>query len=240
MPDSSRGARFPMTLALMFEFNTLMRRLVTVSVLVGALLLGGCRGMESDRPPIHPNLNMDMQNRFDPQEENPLFADNAAMRTPPRGTVARGLLGEDTRYHEGRNEDGEYIAQAPVPVTRALLERGRERYDIYCTVCHGGAGDGEGIIMEGDFGYTPAPSFHEDRLREEADGYFYDVITNGIRNMPSYAQQIPVADRWAIVAYIRALQRSQGATEDDLPEGVLSRLEQDGSVDSEETQVTGD
>lgn len=219
----------------MLEFNTLMRRLVTASVLVAALLLGGCRSMESDRPPIHPNMNMDMQNRFDAQEANPLFADNAAMRRPPTGTIARGLLREDSRYYAGRTEEGAYVDQMPVPVTRALLERGQERYEIYCTVCHGGAGDGEGIIMAGDYGYTPAPSFHDDAVRERmaADGYVYDVITNGIRNMPSYAQQIPVADRWAIVAYVRALQRSQNATEADLPEGVLSDLKEGRSTDSE-------
>ncbi len=206
----------------MLDLKTHMRRLVTAGLLVGALLLGGCRGMESNRPPIHPNLNMDMQNRFDAQEANPLFADGAAMRTPPAGTVARGLLREDTRYYAGRTEDGEYVDRMPVPVTRALVERGRDRYEVYCTVCHGGAGDGQGVIMRGGYGYTPAPSFHEARLLEVGDGYIYDVITNGVRTMPSYAPQIPVADRWAIVAYVRALQRSQNATESDVPEGVLS------------------
>lgn len=206
----------------MLELKMHMRTFVTAGLLVGALLLGGCRGMESDRAPIHPNLNMDMQNRFDAQEANPFFADNAAMRRPPAGTIARGLLKEDTRYYAGRTEDGEYVDRMPVPVTRALVERGRDRYDIYCAVCHGGAGDGEGIIMRGDYGYTPAPSFHEERLLEESDGYLYDVITNGVRTMPSYAHQVPVADRWAIVAYVRALQRSQNADEADVPEGALS------------------
>jgi len=219
----------------MLDLNTLMRRLILASVLVGAFLLGGCRGMESDRPPIHPNLNMDMQNKFDPQEANPLFADNMAMRKPPSGTVARGLLRDDTRYYAGRTEDGEYVEQMPVPVTRALLERGQERYDIYCTVCHGEAGDGQGIIMTGTstvtgqgYGYTPAPSYHDPAVRQRmaADGYVYDVIANGIRTMPGYAQQIPVADRWAIVAYVRALQRSQNASESDVPESVRTRIQQ--------------
>ena len=228
----------------MFDFNTYMRRLVTASVLATALLLGGCRGMESDRPPIHPNLNMDMQNRFDAQEANPLFADNAAMRQPPTGTVARGLLRDDARYFAGRTEGGEYVEQMPVPVNRTLLERGQERYNIYCSVCHGKAGDGQGIIMTGTsnatgqgYGYTPAPSFHDEAVRERmaADGYVYDVIANGIRNMPSYAHQIPVADRWAIVAYVRALQRSQNATESDLPEGVLTQAGQDDGSDAQQS-----
>jgi mono/diheme cytochrome c family protein len=208
----------------MLNLNTLMQRLITATLLAGALLLGGCRGMESDRPPIHPNLNMDIQNRFDPQEANPLFADNAAMRKPPSGTVARGLLREDARYYAGRTEDGEYVEQMPVPVTRTLLERGQERYEIFCTMCHGGAGDGNGIIMTGNYGYTPAPTYHSERLRNVTDGYIYDVIANGVRNMPGYAQQIPVADRWAIVAYVRALQRSQNADAADVPQSVLSDI----------------
>lgn len=228
----------------MLDLNTLMCRLVTASVLLGALLLGGCRGMESDRAPIHPNMNMDIQNKFDPQEANPLFANNMAMRRPPSGTVARGLLRDDPRYYAGRTEEGEYVEQMPVPITRALLERGQERYDIYCTVCHGRAGDGQGIIMTGTsnvtgqgYGYTPAPSFHDPTVRQRmsADGYVFDVITNGIRTMPGYAPQVPVADRWAIVAYIRALQRSQDAPASDVPESVLTRFreESDANINDE-------
>ena len=218
------------------------------SLLVGALVLGGCRGTESDRPPVHPNLNMDIQNRFDPQEANPLFADNAAMRKPPAGTVARGLLRADSRYYAGRTEDGEYVEQMPVPVTRALLQRGQERYEIFCTMCHGAAGDGNGIIMTGQsnvtgqgYGYTPAPSYHDDAVRQRmaTDGYVYDVIANGVRNMPGYAQQIPVADRWAIVAYVRALQRSQNADAADVPQSVLSDASSSSSANADE-QSAGD
>ncbi len=193
--------------------------------------------MKSEDPPIHPNMNMDIQNRFDPQEANPLFADNAAMRKPPSGTVARGLLRADSRYYAGRTEEGEYVEQMPVPVNRALLERGQERYEIFCTVCHGAAGDGNGIIMTGQsnvtgqgYGYTPAPTYHSERLREETDGYIYDVVANGVRNMPGYAQQIPVADRWAIVAYVRALQRSQNADAADVPQSVISDAQPSSSA----------
>ena len=215
-----------------------MRRLLSPGLLATALLaatvlLAGCRGMRSDNPPVHPNPNMDWQEKFQAQEANPLFADNAAMRKPVSGTVARGLLREDTEFFAGRTEAGEYVERVPIPVSRSLLERGQERYDIYCTVCHGKSGDGQGVIMRGNYGYTPATSYHGERLRNVSDGYIYDVITNGIRNMPGYAQQIPVRDRWAIVTYVRALQRSQNARESDLPESVMQRIEEGRSANME-------
>ena len=202
--------------------------------------------MESGEPPIHPNPNMDWQESFKPQEKNTFFADNAAMRKPPAGTVARGFLREDTRFYAGRTETGEYVERAPVPVTRELLERGQERYDIYCEVCHGKAGDGNGIIMTGTssitgegYGYTPAPTYHSERLRNVTDGYMYDVIANGIRNMPGYAQQIPVADRWAIVAYVRALQRSQNAQEGDVPASITAESQQGQSANMDGGATSG-
>lgn len=220
----------------------MMKRSVAhAACLIALLVLAGCRGMQSDDPPIHPNLNMDFQERFDPQEANPFFEDNMAMRPPVPGTVARGLLLEDTEFYLGRTGTGEFVEEMPVPVTREMLLRGRERYDIFCAVCHGKAGDGQGIIMTGNYGYTPATNYHDERLREAPAGYLYDVITNGVRNMPSYAQQVPVADRWAIVTYIRALQRSQYATEDDIPPSVLARIEQGGSanIDAARTGAGG-
>ena len=203
-------------------------------LLTGALLLlamsAGCRGMESDNPPIHPNPNMDRQARYNAQEQSDFFENDMTMRPPVPGTVAKGFLREDTRLYEGRTEDGQYVDEVPVPVTQALLERGRERFNIFCSVCHGQAGFGQGVIMTGDYGYTPAPSYHQSTLRDTADGYIYEVITNGVRNMPGYAQQVPVADRWAIVAYIRALQRSQNAQRENIPPSVLARIEQTGSA----------
>lgn len=222
-----------------------MRTLIT-GVVLSALLLVGCRGMESAEPPIHPNPNMDWQESFMPQEKNTFFADNAAMRKPPTGTVARGFLREDTRFYAGRTEEGAYVERAPVPVTRELLERGQERYNIYCDMCHGKAGDGNGIIMTGTssitgegYGYTPAPTYHSERLRNVTDGYLYDVIANGVRNMPGYAQQIPVADRWAIVAYVRALQRSQNAQEGDVPAGVPVGGQQGQNASTSESASSG-
>ena len=203
-----------------------MLRSLVLSLAVVALVLTGCRGMESDQPPIHPNLDMDYQERFNAQDANDFFEDGASMRKPVSGTVARGLLREDTELYAGRTEDGSFVEVNPVEVSRDFLERGQERYDIYCEVCHGLSGDGNGVIMEGDYGYTPAPTFHGDGLREEDDGYLYDVVANGVRSMPGYGTQIAVKDRWAIVAYIRALQRSQAAGEDDLPESALNQLEE--------------
>ena len=141
---------------------------------------------------------------------------------PVDGTVARGELQEPVSYFQGKYADGGFVKKAPVTFTASLFKRGQERYDIYCTPCHGRNGYGQGIVVKK--GFLPPPSFHLDRLRDSADGYIFDVITNGIRNMPSYKYQIPVADRWAIVAYFRALQRSQNATRDDIPEDVRETL----------------
>ena len=188
-----------------------------------ALVLGGCQGMKSEKPPIHPNLNMDFQEKFEAQEANPFFEDQAAMRQPVPGTVARGelLTTANAPFLEGRTAGGAYVADIPMEVDAALLERGEERYNIFCTPCHGYTGDGKGIIMVGNggqgYGYTPAPTYHSDYLRGVTDGYMYEVIANGVRSMPSYGHEIEPTDRWAIVAYIRALQRSQNATLDDIP-----------------------
>ena len=206
-----------------------MRRLLVTGLLT-ALLLVGCRGQRSEAPPIHPQLNMDFQERFNAQGYNPLFENKATTRKPPTGTVARGLLRDSTEIYRGRGSDGEYVERIPIAVNRKVLERGQKKYETFCTPCHGKSGKGNGVIMRGDYGYTPASSYHNERLRQVTDGYMYDVITNGVRNMPSYAQQIPVRDRWAIVAYVRALQRSQNTEVESLPESVRARIEQETGV----------
>ena len=193
-------------------------------LLVVAVVLAGCRGTPKEAPPIHINPNMDAMERFEAQESNAFFADGRAMRRPVPGTVARGLLKDDVEFHTGRNSDGSYVEIMPVPFTVELAQRGQERYDIYCAVCHGTAGDGQGIVMTGGYGFAPI-GYHNDRLRDIEDGYLYEVIARGIRTMPAYAQQIPVADRWAIVAYVRALQRSQNAAAQDVPVEILSSLD---------------
>ena len=200
------------------------KSIATILLAVLTLTVASCRGTRSSDPPVHLNLNMDFQERFDPQEANPFFEDNRSMRPLVPGTVARGTLRDDVVFYEGRSEGGGFTRRMPVPATRELLERGQERYNIYCAVCHGAAGDGQGIVITGGYGYTPAPSYHIDRLRQESDGYLFDVITNGVRTMPPYGHQVPPADRWAIVAYIRALQRSQYADPGDVPANIRSDL----------------
>jgi len=198
------------------------KQLFIYTFLFAAVALSGCRGSLKEQSPIHLNPNMDHQEKFQAQEKNTMFADERAMRPPVQGTVARGFLREDTRFYQGIDEAGELITDMPVPVTRDLLERGQERYEIYCTVCHGSAGDGKGVIMVGNggkgYGYIPAPDYHAERLIELSNGHYYEIISNGTPTgtMPGYAQQIPVADRWAIIAYIRALQLSRTASGDDL------------------------
>lgn len=190
------------------------------------IAVGGCRGRPSERAPIHLNPNMDIQEKYRPQGESRFFADSAAMRVPVPGTVARGDLREDAVYHTGKTADGEYVTVLPVEVTMQTLRRGRERYDIYCSPCHSRVGDGRGIMVER--GYVPPPTFHQDYVRDKPDGYIFDVITSGVRNMPPYAGQITVADRWAIVAYVRALQRSRDAAIDDVPEELRTTIREAG------------
>lgn len=185
---------------------------------VFVLFAAGCQGSLSENPPLHFNQNMDFQERYDAQEANDFFEDGRAMRAPVRGTVARGHLKEDTAFWTGRDASGNFVSDNPLTVDMALLERGREQYEIFCSMCHGLAGDGQGIIMTGGYGYVPAPTYHSDMVRAQPDGYLYDALTWGVRSMPGYGTQIKVEDRWAIVAYVRALQRSQAAPMSDVPE----------------------
>lgn len=177
-------------------------------LLVAAVLLAGPRGRPSSRPPIHLNPNMDVQPRAEPQAASAFFYDGAAMRRPVEGTVARGELRDGGPYWTGLDANG-FVASNPLPLDDALRERGRRRFEIYCAPCHDRNGNGKGILFER--GKVPTPSFHSDRLRSAPDGYFFGVITNGFGLMPSYAYPIPVADRWAIVAHVRALQARRAA-----------------------------
>jgi len=198
-----------------------------MAMLTAALFLlsfGCARERPSENPPIHLNPDMDIQPRYNPQSTSEFFDDGAASRVPPAGTVARGFLRDDDSYFRGIDENGEHVDEAPVYVTLKLLKRGRERYDIFCSPCHGRVGDGKGIMV--DRGYVPPPTFHSDRVREFPDGYIFEVITNGVRNMPSYGHQIPPDDRWAILEYFRALQRSQSAGADDVPVELRDKLKQ--------------
>ena len=122
---------------------------------------------------------------------------------------------QNKRYYEGKYRNGEHIARIPVPVTKQLIKRGQERYNIYCAVCHSESGLGNGPVVQR--GYPPAPDVTLRTYVAMSDGYLYDVVSNGVRNMPGYAHSLEPNDRWAIVAYVRALQLAQNATIDDVP-----------------------
>jgi mono/diheme cytochrome c family protein len=188
----------------------------SIAVLALGLVLSSCRGEPFKEQPVHPNMNMDQQSRKEAQETNAFFEDNRSMRQPVEGTVSRGNLKADTEFYYGKTDDGSFVESNPMEVTKAFLYKGQKNYEIYCTPCHGGTGDGKGIIMTGNYGFVPAPTYHQDRLRDVTDGYMYDVIANGIRNMSGYGTQIDVEERWAIVAYVRALQKSQNVSRDEL------------------------
>lgn len=176
------------------------------AILAGlALLAAGCRGWTSSKPPIHLNPNMDRQPKYRPQAESAFFYDGATMRAPVPGTVARGELREDPAFFEGKDATGKELLRSPVATTEALLARGAERYRISCQPCHDPQGDGKGILFQR--ASVPTASFHSEKLRAASDGRLFDVITNGQGLMPSYRWPIAPADRWAIVAHVRELQR---------------------------------
>ena len=162
----------------------------------------GCRQDMHDTP------------RYEAYEASTIFADNRASRIPPAGTVARGWERDDEALYTGKIA-GQAVDECPFAIGRDELLRGQQRFNIYCTPCHGRLGDGNGMVVSR--GLRQAASYHQDRLREEKLGYFYDVITNGFGAMQGYAEQIPVRDRWLIVAYVRTLQMSQHASVNDVP-----------------------
>jgi len=164
---------------------------------------------------------MGNQERYDPLEQSELYPNQMASRPLVEGTVPRGHLREDTHMYQGR-VNGELAATLPVAVDMELLQRGEERYNIFCAPCHDRSGSGNGMVVQR--GYQRAASMHVDRLRESPDGYFFDVITNGFGAMPNYASQIPVRDRWAIVSWVRVLQFSQHADTALLSPEDLERL----------------
>jgi mono/diheme cytochrome c family protein len=161
-------------------------------------------------------IDMHIQPYYRPLSKSDFFADGRSARNPVDGTVARGDLREDSYLYTGKigGNPGEYM---PFPVTPDVLTRGQDRFNVYCTPCHGRVGDGNGFIPSR--GLKRPPSYHIDRLRKAPVGYFFDVMTNGFGVMPDYSAQIAPRDRWAIVAYVRALQLSQNATSADVPAG---------------------
>jgi len=167
--------------------------------------------------------DMHDQPKYIPLRPSSFFADGRSARAFPEGTVARGHLNDDTALYSGKGADGKPLDTFPFPVTKAVIERGQDRFNVYCTPCHDHTGYGNGMIVRR--GYRHPPSYHTDRLRRVPNGYIYDVITSGFGAMPDYAAQIEPRDRWAIVAYVRALQLSQQATVNDVPESERGRIE---------------
>ena len=194
---------------------------LTLAALIPLGLLLKARVTDSPLPRFMVVFDMDNQNRYKAQQASPLFADGRAMRPPVEGAVARGEPVGDAHYLEGRDGDG-WAEGFPRPVDEAALRRGRERYGVFCAPCHGLDGAGNGIVsvraerlMEGT--WVLPTNLADDVVAARPVGHIYNTIRNGIRKMPAYGAQIPVDDRWAITAYVRALQRSRRATLDDVP-----------------------
>jgi mono/diheme cytochrome c family protein len=188
-------------------------RLCACGIAAG-LLAAGCRQDMHDQP------------KYKPFAKSDFFADRRSARPLVDGTIARGHLRDDAVLYTGKAA-GKPVDAFPVAVTAAVMARGQERFDIFCSPCHGRTGAGDGMIVRR--GYRKPPTFHQDRLRQAAPGYTFDVITNGFGAMPDYAQQIPVGDRWAIVAYIKALQRSQNAAVGSVPAEARTALDAAGT-----------
>jgi mono/diheme cytochrome c family protein len=186
------------------------RRVLGALAFISVFAVTGCaRGCTSSRPPIHLNPSMDDQPKVRPQAASTFFYNGAAMREPVPGTVPIGGLRENDAFFTGKGADGQFVAAIPHPVDDALVERGRQRYGIYCQPCHDARGDGRGILFQR--GNVPTSNFHEEKILKYADGEIFDVITNGRGLMAAYRWPIPPADRWAIVAYVRELQRDRQA-----------------------------
>jgi mono/diheme cytochrome c family protein len=186
-----------------------MRRALRWVLACGAVGLVGCQQDMADQP------------RYKPLAPSAFFEDGRSARPLVPGTVAQGQLHDDEHLYTGR-VGGQLVDSFPFPITREVITRGRERFNIYCAPCHGRVGDGRGTVVRR--GFPQPPSYHIDRLRTAPAGYFFETITKGFGRMYDYADRIPAQDRWAIVAYIRALQLSQNARLEDVPEAERQKL----------------
>jgi mono/diheme cytochrome c family protein len=193
----------------MLSLASLSRPAAAAGVLLALALVSSCRQDMHDSP------------RFRPYRGSDLYADGSSARPLVDGTVARGHLNEDELLYTGK-VDGKPSPLFPFAITRADLDRGEQRFNIYCSPCHGRTGEGNGMVVQR--GFRKAANYHVDRLRQAPAGYFFDVITNGFGVMPDYKSQIPVEDRWRIIAYVRALQLSHDAPATDVPADELRKL----------------
>ena len=198
--------------------------LLGLLALLPLVLIARSRETTSARTRLQPIQDMGVQPKFVAQAEDPMFADGRAARLPVEGAVARGEPDADDHFCRGRI-DGKWSTTFPMPVTLETMRRGRDRFNIYCAPCHGLSGYGNGPVAqrarelseEQQTPWVQPRSYHIDDMRKREVGYFFNTLTRGYNNMPPYGAQIPVKDRWDIVAYIRALQRSQDATLEDVP-----------------------
>lgn len=211
-----------------------MRR---AAFLLLAMAIVGCRGGKSEDPPVHLFGDMDWQPKYQWGEASPLFEDGRAMRPLVDGTIPLGQLNEDDGYYRGKQSNGEYIKRVtdlkvndnPMVVDEKLIRRGEERFNIYCAPCHDQTGSGHGMVVQR--GFPPPVDLASDRVRKEMpDGQIFDTITNGVRNMPSYRKQVTVADRWAIVTWVRVLGQSQHASKEDVPAEKQGTIEPEGAA----------
>lgn len=202
-----------------------MKRAILIGLVIAA---AGCRGGVSEDPPVHVFSDLDHQMKYLPEQASPLFADGRAMRPLVEGTVAQGELREDDAKYRGKSADGSFVAVAPVTVDEALLKRGQERFNIFCAPCHDEAGSGKGTVIKR--GYPLPIDLGGDRVKTMPDGEIYNVISNGVRNMPAYRKQIPVEDRWAIVGWVRVLNKSQHASVADVPAEMKNRIESESGT----------
>ncbi len=196
--------------------------LLALLTIAATILLSACSSIQRD-PPILVWWDMKRQPKFRTEGETGLFADGRNTRYPPEDTVAQGYLFDETAYNTGM-EGPTYVGKSPVPVTAELLHRGQMRFNTYCSPCHDRAGTGKGIVPAHAPQWQPA-NLTEDRVVQLADGDIFNVITNGRRTMPPYKYQVVTSDRWAIIAYLRVLQRAANATVADVPADQRGQLQ---------------
>jgi len=190
--------------------------IILLLVVVGVVSVAGLRGNLSRKPPLEVFPDMKRQPKLRPQKPFAFFEDQRSSRLPVPGTIARGQRFEDLPVNTGCiTGTTNWVATIPLPITAELLARGRERFTIFCAPCHSAAGDGNGITSK--YGMIRAGNFHDPRIVRMTDGEIFNTVTKGKNLMPSYASQVPVQDRWAIIAYLRALQRTRLGTPDDVP-----------------------
>lgn len=208
--------------------------ILVVATWIPLVVFARARVTRSNEPRVHLIQDMDVQPKYLAQASNDIFADGRSMRLPIPGTVAQGKLEEDDHYYRGYRKEGNvstFFTSLPpqVQLTENFLLRGQQRYSIYCATCHGSDGYGQGpihrrAVERQEAAWVPPADLHTPAVRAREDGHLFNTITNGIRNMAGYGSQIPVEDRWAIVAYLRALQLSQQAPAGAVPAERLNSM----------------